>query len=330
MKKYALVFVTAALVLVGVGVNFAMDNSGRVDASLIQPIESKGLSSLVLSKGDQTIELINRSNLNQWVIKQNENPDVIAEATKIVTMLDSLNGAKILQEVTKKTEHYDRFEVSEEKATKLTIKTDGQRDLILYLGKTKDYGSQFVRKEGSEQVYLISKNLRPNLESQYWTYKKIRLDKAKVTSVNYQTKEKKKLKLDYDASKDELKLAGQPPKKKQLKKMNAFIDGLTTVEFQSLEEKSAVKNGKTLAKHSLVRGDKTVLEYSFIEKKKDKNGYLTVGFEGLDEAADPEVKYLASLADHHVFKLSSINESKFRKSFDDFFEEVKEKSKEDK
>ena len=332
MKKNVLTIATIALIVCGLGIYFLNNRPSHVDENFISFIESEGLTQIKIVSGDKTIDLSNDEQLSQWTVATKDRPQVIADASRIVRFLDNLNDVKVLQEVTKKEEHYERFELSADKATQVVVKRTSKDDLTLYLGKSKDYSSQFVRKDNDPQVYLVSHKFNIDTDFDRWIHKKLKIEKDDLKAIKYQTKEKKKVDLAYDSSKNNFTLNGKLPKKKKLRNLSSLASQFTEINLKGIEEAKNAPKGKAVSKHSVTLKDDTKIDYKFIEAKESKDTkryFLELDIKAKNDSPSPKIGYLATLSKEHLFELHSIPTHTFQKKWDEFFEEVKEPKKTD-
>ncbi len=327
MSKKALLGVTGVLVLIGLALSFLNSQTDKVDDALFSFIDSSGLEKIEISQNSTSISLLNDDKLKQWTINSKDNPPLIANADKIVKLLDKINESKILQQVTSKKEHFDRFEVSDKMATVVSIQREGKDDVTLYIGKSKDFSSQFVRKNDESKIYLISQKFDVKTDPDQWMHKKIKLEKQKLSKIHYQTSDRKNVHLNYDASSNKFALKGEIPKKKKLRNLSTLADGLTSISFKGIESTEVTKKGKSIGKHSLTLIDDTVIDYKLIESSETKDSkryFLSLNVNSRGNPPSPFVEYLASLSKEYVFELYSLPQDIFQKKWDEFFEESKD------
>jgi hypothetical protein len=79
--------------------------------------------------------------------------------------------------ISKNPQKYELFEVTEDKSTILTfLSSEGETLLVLYVGKKgPDYSSNYVRRGGSEEVYLIGSYIKPQFHTDFrrWRNKRV-------------------------------------------------------------------------------------------------------------------------------------------------------------
>jgi len=303
--------------------------------------ESKSVSQITVKsskKGEEgkpdvpyEVSLDFSSDLSAWTIKDAGGLPIIVDATKVLKVFEFLNESKVLLRVTKKKENYGIFEVGNTKYLELR-KLKGET-VKVYLGKNKDYSSQYVRLDGDPYVYLITKTLNVDSEVQDWFYRKVLAYEEKdLNHIDYRTQDKKNIKVYYDTAKSEFKIDEVPPAGQEPKKLTRIGKMFAGIGIKGYLERASQKNRlKQLVKHTLVFQDDTSAEIRFMNfkgpKKDDNMKYyldlkLTPG-----KNASAQLRYASDLSRKYLFELHSFNERDFHRKFTDFFQKKKEEPK---
>lgn len=188
LKTLAVIFA----VLVGVSSFFWWDkkfeSSGdkfkKATVSKMSSVEKGSVEKVVIEKDSkEKKELVFKD--DKWLINGSE-----ASKDKTEKFFDNLKKVKIEKMVSKNKERHDKFEVSKEKAIKITFTRDGKEEIFFIGKKGPQINSFYIRAQGKVNVYLAKGIFINDLEISVddWT-KKEDASKSKEDSKEENKKE---------------------------------------------------------------------------------------------------------------------------------------------
>ena len=170
MKKNYVTIVCLLIICAAAVIYATTDrDTHQVPQRLHAYVNPADIQSISIARGDQSIELVPRG--TQWFMQYRDHL-IAVEAAAMLNLLDFINTGSIMQRVTKKPDTYSRFDITDEAALIITLQTKGERS-TLYVGKSKDHASQFVRLPDDPGVYLVSKTLDTGPEPWRWYYRRM-------------------------------------------------------------------------------------------------------------------------------------------------------------
>jgi len=131
------------------------------------------ISILEIKEKENRVRLIREN--NGWFVEK-EGKKAKADSSLVERALSKVKELKG-DIVSKNPEKYKIFEVTEDKSTILTFLSSEKETLLtLFLGKRgPDFSSNYVRKAGNEEVYLVGSYLKPQFHTDFkrWRNKKV-------------------------------------------------------------------------------------------------------------------------------------------------------------
>lgn len=197
---------------------------------LFQPVESDQMSYIKIESQNKSVEIVKENDV--WKLKNDG--DFPADSDLMKSILSSINSFSRGEIISKNSENYPNFELSEDKALRLEMGTDAANlSVQLYIGKKgPSINSTYVRSPHNENVLLVKKNLASLFnnstfdfrEKNIWT-----LNFDEIKSIAIKSKTEKKILLKNDQGLWTIEgLENSDPNK-----LESFISILSKVEAQS-------------------------------------------------------------------------------------------------
>jgi len=316
MKKNY-VTVVSLLIVAAAAIMYVSSNRGARTApqNLHVYVNPADLQGVTIARDKTSIELVPQG--ASWYMRDSDLL-IAADAAAMLKLIEFVNTAAIVQRVTAKPDTWPRFDLTEETALTITLRTAAGPSTI-YVGKPKDHASQFVRLPGDPAVYLVSKTLDSGPEPSRWHYRKVlQYAPELLAAIDYGCTQTT-LRLQPDGEGGKLTPRDVPEGKIPAdteKLAEAFRD--LSVGDYVLREKAP--QSEALVTHVLHFTDGSIAELRFIDRDDagDIPPHLDIVFGG----AEPQNEKLRSARDlcaRYVFSLSWIDASKYLKNCGDFF-----------
>ena len=107
------------------------------------------------SKGEK---LLLRKKEGEWRVSSNDYP---ADSAKVQRMLNRLEEIGRLEVVSTRADEYDRYELTQEKALKVSVFEGDSLLRELYLGKSSSVARKtYARQPGKERVFLVDRRMK--------------------------------------------------------------------------------------------------------------------------------------------------------------------------
>jgi len=321
MIKNRVTVVSLIIIIIAVAVYFIYsDSRPEKQSSFYGFIEPASIQQIKIEKGKNAVSLNCRD--SRWFITDNNSLEIAVDTGKILPVFEFINDSSIVQKITQKESSYPRFDITEEKAGKLILQGRDKTDHIFYVGKEKDYASQFVRKAGDPYVYLVSKKMDLTLDKEAWFYKKVlEYDPAELDYIDYTCPKGKTLKISYDKTADKL-LIKDPPPGKQAKDLKKTREGFSKISVSKYLPRSEKIESLPVNDHTLYFKAGETIKLAFLKSSEEKSNkhYLDIKVD-LKESRNEDLKYLKRISDQYLFSLSWFDKQKYQGEYDDFFED---------
>ncbi|MFP4364553.1 MAG: DUF4340 domain-containing protein [Spirochaetia bacterium] len=177
IKLISLSSVLAVLVLTFVlGIAFSPEatRSAFQQREMFPNVEQDAVNTVTITGGEEGIH-VSRAD-EQWAITVDENP-FPAKTTAVETFIDELLSLDRFRVVSRNSETWEQFEVTEEAATHIQVFDSADQALIdIYVGKEGNEGrGNYMRIAGSDTVYLAVGSFTYYLDRDqgYWSNLKI-------------------------------------------------------------------------------------------------------------------------------------------------------------
>lgn len=322
------VTIVSLLIIVVAGVVYLVSNIEKESANskFYAFINPENIKQIAIEQAEKRIILTSHD--NKWFVADNNTFEVAVDSAKILPLFEFINDARIVQKITKKESAYPKFDISGTEAVKVVFQNKDQSAHIFHLGKQKDYSSQFVRKEGDPYVYLISKRLSLNLESDTWFYKKVLdYDFSTLDKIAYTCDQDKILNINYNQSDDKL-FINEPPEGKQPKNLALakLRDDFLKISVSKYLQRSQKIDSVLVVSHTLHfrKGESVTLAFLKSSDEKSNKHYLDIKVDA-EKSRDNKLQYSKAVSDQYLFELSWFDKKKYQRAYDDFFEEKPEK-----
>lgn len=250
---------------------------------------------MLISKGDDSIRIFRKE--GKWLLTDKEYP---AEEKKINDLESRMKDLKLIDYISKGP-YYERYELSPDKAIRVTVKSDSKVKRDVLIGKmSSTFRSTYIRFMDQEEVYLASGGLQNEFKK---TVEDLRdkqiykVDKDSIQSIELLYKGKKlSFSKIMDNKKDEEKIQTQNKdmvksgknetrwisneyKKMKLddKKLDSFVSSFSSIKADSFPEikKQSIKK-VTCIISGKVHDRSITLK---IHKKHEKDKYLCTSSE---------------------------------------------------
>ncbi len=289
-------------------------------------INPENIKLIKIEKGGKAFKLFSRD--NRWFVTDNSSLELAVDTSRVLPVFEFINDPGIIQKITKKESFYPKFELTEDKATKVTLQQRKGDDLVFYVGKDKDYSSRFVRKKGDPYVYLISKRINLDMDKDSWIYKKIPdYDFTKLDYIEYDcSRNNKTVKVYYDKSGDKLFMKDLP-ENKQGKDLYRLRDDFLKISVSKFVPRSEKTETEHVVSHKLFFKTGETVTLSFLKSTGEKSNkhYLDINVSAGGAVQDKDLIYLKSVSDRYLFALSWFDKKKYLIDCEDFFEDKPEK-----
>lgn len=316
MKKNY-VTIVSLLIIAAAGVIYAVSNHDTRPAPqrLHAYVNPADLKSVTIARAQDSIELVPQD--AAWFLRDRDLL-IPVDAAAMLSLLEFINTAAIVQRVTSNPDTWPRFDLTEQAALTITLQT-GAGSSTVYVGKPKDNASQFVRLPGDPAVYLVSKTLDTGTEAWRWHYRKVlHYAPELLAAIDYGCAQTT-IRLQRDDAAGILTPQHAPEARIPAdtgKLTEAFRD-LSVGEYVPREQ---APTGEPLVTHTLhfTDGSSAALRFFDRDDESDRPPFLDIVF-GASEPADEQLRHARDLCARYVFSLSWIDASKYRKSCDEFF-----------
>ena len=197
---------------------------------------------IILEEGDKEVvlDLIG----GKWMVG-----NIIASQGKVEEVLDAFSDIKISELISEKEEKQDLFEVSDDKAKKISFGGDKK----IFIGKSSAGGGVFVRREGSNKIFLAdnySLKFAFDVNDDFREKKILNLDKEKITQI-VREGEKEEEKLEIKKEGDSWKVI-QDDFSSDPAKVEDFVSKVANLQTESFADRDKEKDyGFNLAKLSI-------------------------------------------------------------------------------
>jgi hypothetical protein len=207
----------------------------RPDKYLVA-IDSQKVSTITVKKKEEETILSKKG--DQWVVENKDNfpadPDVVADILKL------LDGLETVQLVSKNPEKVNIFEV--DTVSGIEVKAEGKgTNAHFYVGKNgQDYNSNYIRREGSDEVYLSSDFIRRFFDRPDFRSRKIfDLKDREITRLVYKFPDRE-IELVRDADKNWKQIKDKPYNAKK-DAVESLITGLENLKIDEFVDKPEEK-----------------------------------------------------------------------------------------
>lgn len=270
----------------------------RSDQYLITT-DSKKIDKITIKKKDQETVLVKKG--DRWFVENKGN--FPADPVILTEILEKLGGLETAQLVSKNPEKVNIFEVTAESG--IEVKAEGgQSKVHFYIGKNgQDFNSNYVRREGSDAVYLTRESLRYTFDAPEFRSQKIfNLQDCQFTKLSYksQDKEIELVKEDKDVW---MQTQGEPYKAKK-ENVESLISALKALRIDGFVEnpvEKAFENPYMALSFKCEEGYENTL---LVAQKGKEDSHLLV-----KSAADPyQYKLSKHTIDQFIVKLKDLKE----------------------
>ncbi len=275
-------------------------------------------------KGESLIKIYKKD--NKWLVSEAGYPADNAKVKKLETTMKELK----ITDFVSKGSYYERYDLSPDKAIRVTVKRDDKilRDILLGK-KSSTHRNTYVKFSNEKEIYLVSGGLADefdkeveefrdkeiysvgkdavgSLELKYkgkkFTFEKIEEEKEEEGKPDSKVKEKKKKKVEKWVCKEFKRL------KLDKKKVDALVNAFSSIKANSFPDikKKSLKRPVCIIRGRAYNKDITLNIYT-----KDKDD-----------------KHLCSSSESpYVFTMNEWNAKQFFKKISDFTEKAKKKKK---
>jgi len=322
MIKNRVTVVSIIIIIIAVAVYFFSSDQRqeKQSSSFYGFIEPASIKQIKIEKGKKAVSLNCRD--RRWLITDNNSLEIAVDTGKILPVFEFITDSSIVQKITQKKSSYPRFDITEDKAVKLVLQGRDKKDHIFYVGKEKDYASQFVRKAGDPYVYMVSKKMNLSLDKEAWFYKKVlEYDPGALDYIAYTCQKGKILKISYDKTADKL-IIKEPPPGKEAQDLKKTREGFSKISVSKYLPRSEKIESLPVNDHTLYFKAGETVRLAFLKSAEEKSNkhYLDIKVD-LKEGRDKDLKYLKQISDHYLFSLSWFDKQKYQGDYDEFFED---------
>lgn len=273
MKSKTLITISIILVvLIGIW-GVSQWQKSKPDTSAAGQLEFESLSidnidSISISKEEDTVTLQKDSGL--WKVDEHN-----ADSEKINSLFEDLKKLNISGPTSRNSENHEKFEVSDNKGTKLTFK-QGDSEVASYIIGKQAAASQtsYIRKSNEDQVFIADANLRSLLPTKIndWRDKTVvRVNREQVKKVEFDYPEEKfMLSLQEDGTWQAIDDQGNSTTTEELLINRLFnnLNPLTADDF--IEDEEGIDQFNTATSTQIIRlkgdNDSTVTELSLVKQ----------------------------------------------------------------
>jgi hypothetical protein len=316
MKKNYVTIVCLLIICAAAVMYATSDRDTQQTPQRLSPyVNPADIESISIARGDQNIELIPRG--TQWFMQYRDHL-IAVEAAAMLNLLDFINTGTILQRVTKNPDTYSRFDITDESALIITLQTKGQRTK-LYVGKSKDQASQFVRLPDDPGVYLVSKTLDTGPEPWRWYYRRMLQYAPDLLDAILYDCGQQTLHLQRDGASGKL-TARDVPKGKTPVDHGKLAEHFNDLSIADYVPRAGAPKAKELVTHTLNFTDGSSATLRFLDKndEEDLPPFLDIVF-GEKEPTDEKLRYAKDISERYIFSLSWIDTTKYQKACEEFF-----------
>lgn len=182
-KIYILAGVFLALLVVVLILEKPYKNPDKKANKTLIKVDSQKVGRITIRKKEEETVLIKKG--DQWVVENKNNfpadPDAIEE---ILKQLENLETVKL---VSKNPEKANIFETNADSGIEVKAEGEGVKKIHFYVGKNgPDFNSNYIRREGSDEIYLSAEFIRRFVDRPDFRSKKIfDLKKRTITRLYY-------------------------------------------------------------------------------------------------------------------------------------------------
>jgi hypothetical protein len=239
--------------------------AGKKDRYLVS-LDAGKVKNISIKKGGEETVLVKKG--DRWVVENKD--DFPADSKAVTDILNHVSGLETMQLVSRNPEKAAIFETD---ASGIEVKAEGEgTNAHFYVGKNgPDFNSNYVRREGSDEVYLSAKFIKHAFEKPDFRSRKIfDLDEKQITRMDFQFPDRE-IELVQDADANWKQVKGEPYNAKK-DGAEALVENLKNLRIDDFVEKPEEK-----------QFEKIQLEISFncedgyedklivAEKNKDEN-----------------------------------------------------------
>lgn len=211
----------------------------RTDQYLINT-DSKKIDKITIKKKDQETVLMKKG--DRWFVENKGN--FPADPIILTEILEKLDGLETGQLVSKNPEKVNIFEVTAESG--IEVKADGEQSKIhFYIGKSgQDFNSNYVRREGSDAVYLTRESLRHSFDAPEFRSQKIfNLQDCQVRKLSYKSQDRE-TELVQENEDTWMQIKGEPYKAKKagVESLISALKALRVDDFIENPEQKVFEN----------------------------------------------------------------------------------------
>jgi hypothetical protein len=270
----------------------------RTDQYLINT-DSKKVDKITINKKDQETVLVKKG--DRWFVENKGN--FPADPVILTEILEKLDGLETVQLVSKNPEKVNIFEVTAESG--IEVKAEGERSKVhFYIGKNgQDFNSNYVRREGSDAVYLTRESLRHTFDVPEFRSQKIfNLQDCQVIQLSYksQNRETELVQEDEDIW---MQIKGEPykAKKDSVESLISALKALRVDDFVENPEEKKFENPHMELSFKCEEGYENTMVVA--QKGKDDSHFL------VRSASDPyQYKLSKHTIDQFIVKLKDLKE----------------------
>lgn len=316
MKKNYVTIVSLLIICAAV---FIYATTGRDTHQIPQRLHAyvnpADIQSISIARGDQSIELVPRG--TQWFMQYRDHL-IAVDAAAMLNLLEFINTGSIMQRVTQKPDAYPRFDITDKTALIITLQTEGERSK-LYVGKSKDNASQFVRLPDDPGVYLVSKTLDTGPEPWRWYYRRMLQYAPEMLDAILYDCGQQTLHVQRDGASGKL-TARDVPKGRIPADLGPLAEYFNDLSVADYVPRASAPKAKELVAHTLHFTDGSSATLHFLDKndEEDLPPFLDIVF-GDTEPTDEKLRYAKDISARYIFSLSWFDTSKYQKTCEEFF-----------
>lgn len=132
----------------------------QINEPFLTQITSSDISKIEISKGESFVTLEKDQN-NSFIIKEQENFPASPELT--ISFLENVTNLKTGTKISANKEKHSQFGVTQEDSGRIKLFNDEQEIANIIVGNQGSNGGIYMRKEGSDDVFLIKTFLSSDL-----------------------------------------------------------------------------------------------------------------------------------------------------------------------
>jgi len=276
----------ALLLVVLIFENPSRTKKDRSDQYLINT-NSQKIDKITIKKKDQETVLVKKG--ERWFVENKGN--FPADPVILTEILEKLDGLETAQLVSKNPEKAGIFEVTAESG--IEVKAEGEQSKVhFYIGKNgQDFNSNYVRREGSDAVYLTRESLRQTFDApEYRSQKIFNLQDCQITQFGFKS-QGQEIELVHEDEDIWMQTKGEPykAKKDRVESLISELKALRVDDFVENPEEKTFENPHMELSFKCEAGYENTLLVA--QQGKDNSHFL------VKSASDP---YQYKLAKHTV------------------------------